>query len=75
MDKLPFAAVERDDRCKEIRYRAERQCCEIRLRAERKAGELLAAMDKAKGGGDQRSEHRSHDTTSGPPTLADLGTT
>jgi hypothetical protein len=28
---------------------AERQCCEIRLRAERKAGQLLAAMDKAKG--------------------------
>lgn len=29
---------------------AERRACEIRLRAERKAGELLKAMEKAKGG-------------------------
>jgi hypothetical protein len=52
---------------------AERQACEIRLRAERKAGELLAQREKAKGGGDQRSDHRSHDVRSGPPPLADLG--
>lgn len=29
---------------------AERRACEIRLRAERKAGQLLAKMEKAKGG-------------------------
>jgi hypothetical protein len=31
-------------------YEAENRCAEMRLRAERRAGELLAAMDKAKGG-------------------------
>ena len=52
---------------------AERQACEIRLRAERKAGQLLADMEKAKGGGDQRSDHRCHDVRGGPAPLADLG--
>jgi hypothetical protein len=32
---------------------AERRAAEIRLRAERKAGQLLAAMPKAKGGGEE----------------------
>ena len=31
-------------------YEAENRCAEMRLRAERRAGELLAAMGKAKGG-------------------------
>src|ERR1700720_1682311 len=31
-------------------YEAENRCAEMRLRAERRAGELLATMDKAKGG-------------------------
>ena len=52
---------------------AERQACEIRLRAERKCGELLRDRDKARGGGDQRSDHRSPDVRGGPPPLADLG--
>lgn len=46
---------------------AEQRACQIRLRAERKAGEMLAAMEKAKGG--RPSENRSSSTTS----LSDLG--
>lgn len=52
---------------------AERQACEIRLRAERRAGQMLGEMNKAKGGGDQRSDHRSHDARGGPQPLADIG--
>lgn len=51
---------------------AEQKACEIRLRAERKAGQMLQAMDKARGGGDQKSDHRSHCVT-GDLTLAAQG--
>ncbi len=52
----------------------ERQACEIRLRAERRVGQLLKGMDKAKGGGDQKSaDHRYQDDTGDRETLADLG--
>jgi len=47
---------------------------EIRIRAERKAGEFLRGMKKAKGGGDQKSNHRSSVATGGQ-TLADIGIT
>jgi hypothetical protein len=53
---------------------AESRACEIRLRSERKAGLLLREMVKAKGGGDQRSDHRSRDVSGDqPPTLRQLG--
>jgi hypothetical protein len=39
----------------------------------RRAGEILNDSEKAKGGGDQRSEQRSARPTSGPKTLSDLG--
>jgi hypothetical protein len=53
---------------------AERRACEIRLRAERKVGQLLKEREKAKGGGDQRSDHQSRDTTGDrPQTLGDFG--
>ena len=45
---------------------------ELKLGAERKAGALLAEMEKNRGGGDQRSDHRSHRVTSGPPKLAEM---
>jgi hypothetical protein len=48
---------------------------EIRLRAERRAGELLATMEKNKGGGDRRSNHRSSGATGDRPTLKELGIT
>ena len=44
-----------------------RRACEIRLRAERKAGQLLATMEKNRGG--RPSENPSDDTRS----LGDLG--
>lgn len=47
---------------------AQNFAAEVKLRAERRAGELLAGMEKNRGGGD----HRSHDVTSAP-TLADIG--
>jgi hypothetical protein len=52
-------------------YEAERQCAEIRLRAERRAGELLAAMDKAKGG----RPSKTGSTTEPVSTLEQIGVT
>ena len=52
---------------------AERRACEIRLRAERRAGQLLAKMPKAKGGGDQKSDHRPPRGSGDTATLKDLG--
>jgi hypothetical protein len=51
------------------------RAAEIKIRAERRLGEALARLEKAKGGGDQRCDHRSHDATGGPLTLADIGIT
>lgn len=51
----------------------EHRACEIQLRAERKASELLRDMEKAKGGGDQKSEHRSSPLRGDRPTFRDLG--
>jgi hypothetical protein len=52
---------------------------EIKLRAERRAGELLAEMEKNKGGGEPgvgragKNAVPSGDRITAPPTLADLG--
>src|SRR5262249_45482569 len=51
------------------------RAAETKIRAERRMGGALAGVGKAEGGGDQRSDHRSHDATAGRPTLADLGIT
>jgi hypothetical protein len=64
-------------------YEAEHKAAKVRERAERRAGELLAEREMAKGGGDQRSDHRSPHVTGDrpehpsnqPKTLADLGIT
>lgn len=37
---------------------AERKAINIRVRAERRAGQLLRGLQKSKGGGDQKSDHR-----------------
>ena len=57
-------------------FEMERQAAIIRVRAERRCGELLAEMDKAKGG--RPIENRSHDSTgfvAETKTLSDLGIT
>jgi N6-adenosine-specific RNA methylase IME4 len=46
---------------------------EFSLDAQREAGRMLAEMPKNPGGGDRRSDHRSHDATGGPAKLEDLG--
>jgi hypothetical protein len=52
-------------------YEAEDRCKEIRFRAERKWGKLYKDSDKAKGG----NPNLSPDTTGSPPTLTELGVT
>lgn len=47
---------------------------EIKIRAERRAGELLAEMEKAKGGGDTSTGSRVEPVQE-PPTLAQIGVT
>jgi hypothetical protein len=54
-------------------FEAEDRCKEIRVRAERKWGQLYSASEKPKGGGDQY--HPSSDTRGGSPTLKDMGVT
>lgn len=61
--------VRAQGQCLEIQNHA----AEVKLRAERKAGELLAVMEKNRGGGDQKSNHRSHDVIGDAPKLADMG--
>jgi len=51
----------------------ERKAERIRVRAERRSGELLAAREMAKPGGDMRPEHRSSRKTDAPETLKELG--
>jgi len=40
-----------------LNVEAERKAIEIRIRAERRAGQLLAEVEKGKGGGDRKSNH------------------
>jgi len=42
---------------------------------EAEAGEMLRDMEKAKGGGDQKSDHRCNDVTGDNPTLSEIGIT
>ena len=52
---------------------AEQQARAIRIRAERKAGQILATMDKAKGGGDVKLPKNQRSPGGTGETLADLG--
>lgn len=45
----------------------------IRMRAERRCGEMMAEQPKAKGGGDQKSDHRVFEKPGDPITLARAG--
>jgi hypothetical protein len=51
----------------------EQKAMRIRIRAERRVGEILCDKEMAKGGGDQRSDHRSTRPRGGPKTLDELG--
>ena len=47
---------------------------ELRIRAERRMGEALRETELAKGGGDQKSDHRSSRPTSDRlPSLSEIG--
>lgn len=47
-----------------LNVEAEQRAMEIRIRAERRAGQLLAELQKGKGGGDQKSDHSTQHTLS-----------
>ena len=49
------------------------RCAEIKIRAERKAGGMLAETEKNPGG--RPAENRSHDGTGFSPKLSDMGIT
>ena len=49
-------------------------CRSYAMEAERRMGEMLAQTERAKGGGDQKSDHRLPPVTS-DPTLSELGLT
>jgi hypothetical protein len=69
------AAILAQHWCRTAGTEEQNGAAETKIRAERCLGEALARLEKATGGGDQRSDHRSHDATGGPPTLADIGIT
>lgn len=51
------------------------RCAEIKIRAERRAGEILVGMDKNPGGKSEHRSYLSHDGTGTTPKLANLGIT
>ena len=51
----------------------ERQACEIRLRAERKAGQLLAQIEKTKGGRPSKTHSREEQVLTKGDALEELG--
>jgi hypothetical protein len=51
------------------------RCAEIKIRAERKAGEILAETEKNPGGQAEHKSYQSHDGTTRNPKLSELGIT
>jgi len=51
------------------------RCAEIKIRAERRAGDILLDMEKNPGGQAEHESYLSHDGTGRTPKLADLGIT
>ena len=70
--KATAAAVEAFQRAVKAGNEAIAASTEIQIRAKVKLGEQLAKIPKNKGGGDQKSDHRSKSKT-GDPTLTDMG--
>lgn len=52
---------------------AQNHAAEIKIRAERKAGEMLAGMEKNRGGQAEHESYRSQPVTTSPQKLDDLG--
>ena len=56
-----------------LKLREQNTAAKVKIDAERRAGELLKEADKNPGGQAEHESYRSHDVTTRPPKLSDIG--